>query len=120
VVESTEPLIPEIEAALHTLEAKHRQWWVALFLRVTGSVPVTVILNTIWSCWPLNTGDLGWLTLFMVNALGGLGMSAWRLRYLRQGEATDRQWKLQGLRWQTQDRAWHQQWEERRGHLRKG
>jgi hypothetical protein len=43
VVESTELLIPEEQPALRALEAKHRLWWVALFLSVTDSVPATVI-----------------------------------------------------------------------------
>jgi hypothetical protein len=62
VVESTEPLIPEEEAALRALEAKHRLWWVALFLSMTDSVPATVILNTIWIGQVRDHGPLAWLT----------------------------------------------------------
>jgi hypothetical protein len=116
MTESTGPQTPEEEVALRAMEIKHRRrhQWVALFSSVTGSVHTTLILHTIWDGWPLHERDLGLLAFFRVNALGGLSWLAWSLRGLRRDEAMDRQWTLQNVRWQAQDRAWHERWTERR------
>jgi hypothetical protein len=121
-LELTEPLTPEEEAALHELAATHRRRhrWVALFWSVTVSVHTTIILHTVWHDWPLDAHGLGRLTFFVVNALGGLGLSAWSLRSLRTEEALDRQRTRQDVRWRAQDRAWRQHWEESRRQWREG
>jgi hypothetical protein len=122
VVEPTETLMPEAEAALRELEATHRRRhrWVALFWSVILSAHTAVILHTIWHSWPLHGRDLGRLAFFVVNALGGLAMSAWHLRCVREHEAMERQWTLQDARWRAHDRAWRQSWEESRRRLRAG
>jgi hypothetical protein len=121
MAESTEPQTPE-EAALRALAAKHRRRhrWIALLSSVIVSTHTTVILATTWHGWPLNERDLVLLACFVVNALGSLGWLAWGLRSLREEEAVDRQWTLQDVRWRARDRAWREQWEERRGHVREG
>jgi hypothetical protein len=118
----TEPLTPEAEAALRALAARHqcRHRWLALFWSVTVSVHTTIILHTIWHGWPLSARDLGPLAFLVVNALGGLGWWEWGLRSLCADEAMDRQWTLQDVRWQAQDRAWRQHGEERRRRQREG
>jgi hypothetical protein len=122
MTESTEPQTPDEEAALRALAAKHRRrhQWVALFSSVTVSVHTTLILETAWNCWPLHERDLVLLAFFGVSALVGLGWLAWGLRGLRRDEATDRQWTLQSVRWQAQDRAWRDQWAEYRRQLGDG
>jgi hypothetical protein len=97
VVEPTQPVTHQEEAALRELAAKHRRRrrWIALYWSVTVSVHTTIILHTIWDCWPLNGRDLGPLAFFVVNALGGLGLPAWSLRCLRTDEAMERHWRLQ-------------------------
>jgi len=93
-----EPQTPEEEAALRELAARHRRQhrWVALVSSMVVSVHTTIILHTIWHDWPLNARDLMWLVFFVVNALGGLVWLAWGLRGLREEEAIDRRWTLQG------------------------
>jgi hypothetical protein len=122
MTESTGPQTPAEEAALRVLEIKHRRRhrWIALFSSVTVSVHTTVILATAWDRWPLHARDLGPLAFLVVNALGGLGWLGGSLRGLRRDEAMDRQWTLQNARWQAQDRAWREQWAERRGQPREG
>jgi hypothetical protein len=114
VAASVEPQTSEEAAALRDLAATHqrRHRWLALCCRVTVSVHTTLILHTIWQDWPLDARDLGWLTLFVVHALGGLGWLAWGLRSLREGEAMDREWAVQDVRWRAQDRAWRQEGDE--------
>jgi hypothetical protein len=122
MAESVEPQTPEEEAALRALEIKHRRRhrWIALFWSVAVSGHTTIILHTIWDSWPLHERDLGPLALLVVNAVGGLGLMAWGLRGLRQGEATDRQWTLQHARWQAQNRAWHERRAARQGQRQAG
>jgi hypothetical protein len=122
MAESVAPQTPEEAAALRDLAATHRRRhrWLAVFWSVTASVHATLILHTIWYDWPLDARDLGRLTFFVVNALGGLGWWEWGLRGLREREAMDRQWKVQDVRWQIQSRAWSRPWEERRRQLREG
>jgi hypothetical protein len=117
-VEPTEPLTPEEEAALRELAATHRRRWVALFWRVAVSVHTTIIPHAIWDGWPLNDRALGPLAFSVVHALGGLGLSTWSLRCWRESEPLDRHRTRQDVRWRAQDRAWRQQWEEHRGHVR--
>jgi hypothetical protein len=76
VVDSAEPLTPEEEAALHELEAKHRHRhrWLALFSSVNVSGHTTIILHTLWTCWPPDGRDLGRLACLVVKALAGLGL----------------------------------------------
>ena len=116
MVERSAPLTPEGEAALHRMEAKHRRRhrWLALFWSVVVSVHTTLVLHTLWEDWPLDTRDLWTVALLVVNALGGLGLSAWSLRSLRTEEALDRERTRQDVRWRAQDRAWRQHWEESR------
>jgi hypothetical protein len=111
---STEPQTPEEEAALRALAIKHRRRhrWIALFWSVSVSVHVTLILHTLWDGWPLQERDVGLLAFLVVNALGSLGWLAWGLRGLRRGEAADRQWTRQQVRWRAQDRAWDERWPE--------
>ena len=111
MVESAEPLTPEEEAALRELEVKHqrRHRWLARFLSVNVRVHTTIILHTLWTCWPPDGRELGRLAFLVVNALAGLGILGWSLRCLRQEEAIDRQWKLQNARWHPESRAWRQQ-----------
>jgi hypothetical protein len=56
------------------------------------------MLHTIWNGWPLHERDLGRFALFVVHALGGLGMLGWSLRSLHKEEAMGRQWTLQKSR----------------------
>jgi hypothetical protein len=119
---SVEPETPEEDAALCELAAKHRHRhrWLALFWSVAVSGHTTIILNTIWDCWPLNACDLWRLAFFVVTALGGLGLAGWSLRVLCEDEAMARQWKLEDVHWQAQSRAWHQPWEASRRPLGEG
>lgn len=114
MVESTAPQTPEEAAALRELAAMHRRRhrWVALVWRVGVSVHTTVILHTVGHAWPLDARELGWLAVFVVNALVGLGMLEWGLRGLRQSETLDRQWTQQTACWRAQDRAWRERWAE--------
>jgi hypothetical protein len=122
MVESIEPQAPEEATALRALEIKHRRRhrWIALYASVTVSVHATLLLHTLWDGWPLQARDVVLLAFFGVNALGGLGWMAWGLRGLRRGEAADRQWTRQQVRWRAQDRAWDDQWAARRGQPRAG
>jgi hypothetical protein len=110
MVERSAPLTPEAEAALRQVAATHRRRhrWVALFFSGVVSVHTTIILYTLWDSWPLDARD-GWALAFLVvNALSGLGLSAWSLRWLRTDEALERQRALDRVRWQAERRAWPQ------------
>lgn len=110
---SVEPQTPEEETALRELAATHRRRhrWLALGWSVIVSVHTTIILHTVWHDWPLDARDLGLLVFFVVNALGGMGLCEWGLRCLREGEAMDRQWRVQDVRWRAQSLAWREPWE---------
>ena len=68
----------------------------------------TIILHTLWACWPPDGRELGRLAFLVVNALAGLSLLGWSLRSLRQEEAMERQWTRQNARWYTESRAWRQ------------
>jgi hypothetical protein len=117
MIERSAPLTPEAEAALRRVEAEQRRRhrWVALFFSVVVSVHTTLILHTLWEDWPLDRHDIGPLAFLVVNALSGLGLSAWSLRWLRTDEALARQRALDWVRWTAERRTWPQHREERHG-----
>jgi hypothetical protein len=82
MTESTGPQMPEEEAALRALAAKHRRrhHWVALLLSVAVSYFTTAILLVIWHGWPLDARDLAMLAFVVVYARGGVGPSVYCLR----------------------------------------
>ena len=108
MVESAAPLTPEEEAALRELAVKHQRRH--RFLSVTVRGHRTIILHTIWTCWPSDERELGRLACLVVHALAGLGLWGWSLRCLRQEEATARQWQLQHARWHAESRPWREPW----------
>jgi hypothetical protein len=116
---STAPQTPEEEAALRTLAARHRRrrWWLAWLPSVAVSVHTTLALFVCWHGWPLGAWDLGVLAYLAVQGLWSLGVVVWTLRDQCTGEALERQWALEDVRWRAQTRTWDQAWEERRQRL---
>jgi hypothetical protein len=114
--ERTAPLTPEAQAALRQVEATYRRrhQWVALCRSVVVSVHTMIILHTLWDSWPLDSCDMWPLAFLVVNALSGVGFSAWSLRGLRTDETLERRPTLDQVRWQAERRAWFQPRQARR------
>jgi hypothetical protein len=84
------------------------------------SVHTTLALSVCWHGWPLGAWDLGVLAFLAVQGLGTLGVIVWNLRELCAGEAQERRWALEDVRWRARTRAWDQPWEEHRQSLGDG
>jgi hypothetical protein len=117
---STAPQTPEEAAALRALAARRRRRWLAWLPSVAVSVHTTLALSVCWHGWPLDAWDLGVLASLAVQALGTLGVMGWSLRELCAGEAQERRWALEDVRWRARCCAWDQAWGVRRQSLGDG